>query len=393
MARVSRRQALKLLGTGLALSTASCLPGGQQTQAPPTPATLSPSPTATQQYTSVAPPGERRVLSANPPNYESPLHLVKGFLTPVPLHFVRTHDPVPRLRLEEWRLRVEGNAVERPVELTFGDLLKLPSRSVICFIECAGNGRSFFADLLGRPAEGGQWRLGAISVSEYTGVPLAAVLELAGLRPDARDVLIEGLDQLKINRPIPIEKALDPNTILAYAMNGADIPPDHGYPVRAVVPGWVGINSIKWVGRIEVSNQPIKVATNTTSYILDGPDYPDKPPVTTQNVKSAVALPWDATLPAGRHLIRGFAWSGQGRVIKVEYSLDEGKTWTQATIREPVLPLTWVRWEFVWDARPGKYTIRVRATDERGNTQPDTVPWNRLGYLFNAVVPHPVTVT
>mgnify|MGYP000529243352 CR=1 FL=1 len=210
MKRVSRRQALKLLGAGLALSTASCIPGGQQTQAPPTPATPALSPTPAQQYTSVAPPGERRVLSANPPNYESPLHLVKGFLTPMPLHFVRTHDPVPRIKLEEWRLRVEGNAVGRAVELTFEDLLKLPSRPVICFIECAGNGRSFFADLSGRPAEGGQWRLGAISVSEWTGVPLAAVLELAGLKPDARDVLIEGLDQLKINRPIPNRKGSRP---------------------------------------------------------------------------------------------------------------------------------------------------------------------------------------
>lgn len=329
-------------------------------------------------------------------NQETRLEALKGYLTPPSHFFVRNHHPSPVLDARTWRLKVEGNAVDRPLELTYEDLLRMPSRSVICFIECAGNGRGFFAQFMGRTGQGTQWRFGAIGVAEWTGVPLGAILDMAGLKRDSpRDilnVLIEGLDDGKVSRPVTVEKALEDDTLLAYAMNGEVLPADHGFPVRAVVPGWVGINNVKWVGRIEVRDSKIDVRTTTTSYILEGPDYPDKPPLRLQTLKSAVALPWGGTVPPGRHLVRGFAWSPVGRITQVEVSLDRGATWRPARLREPNIPRAWVRWDFEWNAAPGEHTITTRATDERGNAQPASILWNRQGYGYNVPVPHPVKV-
>ena len=330
-------------------------------------------------------------------NQETRLETLRGYLTPASHFFVRQHATTPVLDARTWRLRVEGNALQRPVELGFDDLLRLPSRSVTCFVECAGNGRGFFTELMGKVASGTQWHFGGIGVAEWTGVPLGAVLDLAGVRRDTpRDilnVLVEGLDSVKVNRPMSLAKAFEDDTLLAYAFNGEPVPPDHGFPVRAIVPGWVGINSIKWVGRIEVRNSVIDVPTTTKTYILEGPDYPSKPVLRQQTIKSAVALPWGATLPAGRQRVRGFAWSPVGRISRVEYSLDRGATWQPAALREPNIPRAWARWDFEWDARVGDHVILTRATDNQGNTQPASIPWNAQGYGYNVPVPHPVKVT
>jgi sulfane dehydrogenase subunit SoxC len=330
-------------------------------------------------------------------NQETRLETLRGYLTPASHFFVRQHAATPALDTRTWRLRVEGNAVERPLELGFEDLLRLPSRSVICFVECAGNGRGFFKEFMGKVASGTQWRLGGIGVAEWTGVPLGAVLELARVKRDTpRDilnVLVEGLDSVKVNRPMSLAKAFEDDTLLAYAFNGEPVPPDHGFPVRAIVPGWVGINNIKWVGRIEVRDSVIEVPTTTKTYVLEGPDYPTKVVLRQQTIKSAVALPWGATLPAGRQRVRGFAWSPAGRISRVEYSLDRGGTWQPAALREPNIPRAWTRWDFEWDARPGDHAILTRASDDQGNTQPATMPWNAQGYGYNVPVPHPVKVT
>jgi DMSO/TMAO reductase YedYZ molybdopterin-dependent catalytic subunit len=329
-------------------------------------------------------------------NQETRLETLRGYLTPASQFFIRNHTNTPRLDLGAWRLRVEGNAVERPLVLAFEDLLRLPSRSVVCFVECAGNGRRFFGEFGGKVASGTQWRLGAIGVAEWTGVPLGAVLELAGVKRDTpRDilnVLVEGLDSVKVNRPLSLAKAFEDDTLLAFAMNGEPIAPDHGFPLRAIVPGWVGINNIKWVGRVEVRDRTIDVPTTTRSYVLEGPDYPSKVVLRAQVLKSAIALPWGATLPAGPQRIRGFAWSPLGRVSRVEYSLDRGASWRPATLREPNIPRAWVRWDFEWDARPGDHVIFTRATDDQGGTQPTAVTWNAQGYGYNVPVPHPVKV-
>lgn len=321
----------------------------------------------------------------------------RGYLMPNSLFFIRNHDPSPTIDVKTWRLKVEGPGVTRPLELTYDEILRLPSRSVICYIECAGNGRSFFRDVMEKPARGTQWRLGAYGVAEWTGVPLREILDRAGLKRSAVDVMPTGLDPRRIERPMSVAKALEDDTLLVYAMNGDVLPVDHGFPVRALVPGWIGIANIKWVGRIFVSEKPVFVEKNTTDYVLIGPNFPEHPPakgpiLTLQTLKSAMALPWPATLPAGQQLIRGHAWSPHGKIAKLEYSLDGGKTWAGATLREPNIPRAGVRWEFVWNAKPGEYTIMTRATDEKGNTQPETVRWNELGYEFSAAVRHPVKV-
>jgi DMSO/TMAO reductase YedYZ molybdopterin-dependent catalytic subunit len=330
-------------------------------------------------------------------NQETRLETLRGYLTPASHFFIRSHAGTPALDARTWRLRIEGNAVERPLELSFDDLLELPSRSVIAFVECAGNGRGFFNEFMGKVASGTQWRLGGIGVAEWTGVPLGAVLERARVKRDTpRDilnVLIEGLDSVKVNRPISLDKAFEDDTLLAYAFNGDPLPPDHGFPVRAIVPGWVGISNVKWVGRIEVRDSAIEVPTTTKTYVLDGPDYPSKPVLRLQTLKSAVALPWPAALPAGRHLVRGFAWSPVGRIARVEYSVDRGARWQAATLREPSIARAWTRWDFEWDAQPGDHVILTRATDERGNTQPARISWNAQGYGYNVPVPHPVKVS
>ncbi|GIW11600.1 MAG: hypothetical protein KatS3mg061_2657 [Dehalococcoidia bacterium] len=266
------------------------------------------------------------------------------------------------------------------------------------YVECAGNGRSFFETIGGRRASGTPWKLGAIGVAEFRGPRLRDVLDRAGLKRTARDVMPEGLDDLKVRRPMPIEKATDSDTIVVLQMNGQPLPPDHGFPARVLVPGWIGVASIKWVGSLEVSEEPLYSPWNTESYILIGPDYQPVPPakgplVTTQNVKSALELAWPAQLRAGQQTIRGRAWSGVGKIIQVEYSLD-GRTWQRATLSSgPNDYGQWVQFEFPWNATPGQYELRLRATDEKGNVQPERVPFNEQGYLYNGIVGHPVSVS
>ena len=243
------------------------------------------------------------------------------YTTPNERFFVRNHTSTPIIDPRTYRLQVFGSGLRRPegISLSLRDLQRLPSRTIFAAIECAGNGRSFFASQQGTPATGTQWKLGAIGVARWRGVPLRAVLEHAGVTRRAVDVMPEGLDAEvatngHVRRPLPIGKALD-DVLLAYEMNGAPLPPDHGAPVRVVVPGWIGIASIKWVGRIEVSDQPLFSAWNTTQYTLDGV------PITQQVVKSAFELPFGAELQAGRrHVLTGRSWSGRAPIKRVEIS-------------------------------------------------------------------------
>jgi sulfane dehydrogenase subunit SoxC len=321
----------------------------------------------------------------------------RGYLVPNDRFFVRNHTRTPRLDVATWRLQVEGSGVERPLELRYDELLAMPSLSVIRYVECAGNGRSLFQTAYGKQAQGTQWKLGAIGVAEWTGVPLREILERAGLKGTARDIMVEGLDDSRVRRPIPITKALAEDTLLVYAMNGDTLPPDHGFPLRLLTPGWVGVANIKWVGRLEVSEQPLFSYWNTETYVLLGPDYPPTPPahgpiLSTQSLKSALELAAEAHVRAGHQFIKGRAWSPFGTIARVMVSVDQGNTWQPARLHEPNIARAWVRWDFAWDAHPGHYTITVRATDEAGNTQPDSVLWNEQGYLYNALIHHPVQV-
>lgn len=316
----------------------------------------------------------------------------EGYLTPNRLFFVRNHAPTPRIDASSWRLRVDGPGVRRSLELSYDDLLKMESVTLVRALECAGNGRVFFGEQQGQETPGTQWRLGAIGVAKWTGVPLGAILERAGLKESASEAMLESLDAVRMRRPLPVEKALEEDTILALDMNGEPLPPDHGFPVRVVVPRWGAVASVKWVGRIYVSEGPLFSPWNTEKYVLtDGALGEKREPVTLQVVKSALELAWSARLPRGRNEIRGRSWSPHDAISRVEYSLD-GRPWRRVWLMEPNIPGAWVRWSFVWDAKPGNHEVRIKAIDEKGNSQPETVSYNELGYLYGGVVRHPVRV-
>ena len=333
---------------------------------------------------------------------ESRLELQRGLITPNRLFFVRNNsDRRTDIDSAAWRLSVEGDALERPLEFSYDDIRGMPSRSLVCYLECAGNHRSMFETVNGQATSGTQWGTGGIGNAEWTGVPLRDVLSAAGIRPDAVSVLLIGLDaeapEGGFRRALPIQKAIHPDTLLAYAMNGEDLPRDHGFPLRAVVPGWVGSSSIKWLGRIVVSPEQIWTRNNTTSYVLIGDDYApegqaDGQAITTQVINSALALPWPAELRAGSHRIRGYASSPAGPVTRVEWSADSGNTWSDADVEAPASRYSWAMFEFPWRATPGDHVLMSRATDMAGNTQPDLLPFNAKGYLFNQPLPHPIRV-
>ncbi|GIJ45192.1 sulfite oxidase [Virgisporangium aliadipatigenens] len=324
----------------------------------------------------------------------------QGYLVPVDRFFVRNHTSTPIIDGSTWRLELFGSGLRAPASLSLRDLKRLPSTELVSAVECAGNGRSFYTGQQGQTVSGTAWTLGAIGVARWRGVRLSTVLRRAGITRDAVDVQPEGLDPNfvtggvdlgRVRRPLPVAKALD-DVLLAYEMNGEPLPPDHGYPVRVIVPGWIGIASIKWVGRIEVSATPLFSPWNTQFYRLFGPAYPAEGTlVSRQVVKSAFELPWNATLAAGRrHVLRGRSWSGNGPVRHVEVSTDGGATWRRA---RAVAGGAWQRWEYPWrPAAPGAYTLRARATDVTGASQPAVAEFNTQGYLFDAVVAHPVTV-
>jgi DMSO/TMAO reductase YedYZ molybdopterin-dependent catalytic subunit len=334
----------------------------------------------------------------------------QGHLVPTDRFFVRNHTQTPRLSADDWRLALFGTGlrgsptVERPVEFSYRELRRLPAEDLTALVECAGNGRSFFTSQQAQSVSGTAWRLGAVGVARWRGVRLSSVLRHAGLARTAVDVMPQGLDPDyvtggvnlgPVRRPLPVAKALH-DVLLAYEMNGEPLPPDHGFPVRVVVPGWIGISSIKWVGSIEVSASPLFSPWNTQFYRLFGPDYPaDGQLIGGQVVKSAFELAWDARLPAGTPVVlRGRSWSGNGPIRAVEVSTDGGETWRRARLNDPGPGRAWQRWEVPWrPPAPGPFTLRARATDVTGASQPDEARYNTLGYLFDGVVQHPVTAT
>lgn len=329
-----------------------------------------------------------------------------GPLVPSERFFVRNHSATPHIDADRWRLEVHGDGLRgsptaaEPVRFGYEDLLAMPSVEVTAALECTGNGRRFFGTQQGTPAPGTQWGLGAIGVARWRGVPLAELLDRAGLHAQAVDVMPAGLDAPyvtggidhgRVRRPLPIGKALD-DVLVAYAMNGEPLPPDHGFPARLLVPGWVGVASIKWLGSLHVSRSPLSSPWNTVFYRMRGGEYPpDSPPLTTQPVRSAFELGFHAVIPARRPtVLRGRSWSGAAAIARVDVSVDGARSWRPAR-RLSGDALAWTRWELEWTPpEPGRYELLARATDEHGTSQPDTVPFNAGGYQFWAVVRHPV---
>ncbi|MEO3974842.1 sulfite oxidase [Streptomyces sp. CAU 1734] len=397
-----RRALLKLLGAAPVATAIPLTAGSPASAAPAAPA---PAPAVAPGIVKPLPP---ELFTIRGTNAETKVTALRdtGVLTPADRFFVRNHTSTPRLAESDWSLTVWGSGLRgrTPVRFSYGQLRDLPSVTRTAVVECAGNGRSFFATQQGETVSGTSWTLGAIGAARWRGVRLRDVLHRAGLSASAVEVMPRGLDDEfisdgvslgRVRRPLPIAKALD-DVILAYEMNGEPLPYDHGFPVRVVVPSWIGIASIKWLGDIEVSDTPLTSPWNTRFYRLFGAAHPPggSEPLTRQTLKSSLELPLGATLEAGAtHRLTGRAWSAAAPVRKVEISTDGGGRWRPVRLRDTPRRDNWVRWTADWRPRhPGPAELLARTTDAAGNTQPARTVHNTQGYLFDAVVRHPVTV-
>lgn len=333
-------------------------------------------------------------LSAQPPDYETPVALLDPFITPIEHFYVRSHMPVPtRLDGDAWRLQVDGE-VGTPLSLSVADLRALPAATVTVTLECAGNGRAFFDP----PVAGIQWKKGAVGTARWTGARLADILQKAGVRSTAAFVHMEGADRPPGKMPpfvrqIPLSKAVDPDTVVAYEMNGVPIPPVHGFPLRAIIPGWEGAYAMKWLSRLHVATAPSDSFWVATGYryptrrVAPGAavDAADMAPLTGLAVKSLITTPLEgATVARGPVKVGGFAWAGDDDIAGVEVSTDSGASWQPAQLVGERAQYTWRRFEYTFDAiRAESHLIMSRATDSRGNVQPAVSHWNPSGYLWN----------
>jgi DMSO/TMAO reductase YedYZ molybdopterin-dependent catalytic subunit len=332
---------------------------------------------------------DSRLIPYGTTTFGTPLELIDGLTVPNDLFFIRSNGPVSvDIAPETWRLAVTG-LVEQPQELTLEDLQELPQRTLTAFLECSGDSRSRFVP----EAEGTKWGNTAIGNAEWVGTPLGAVLDLAGVKEGAVDVVSQGGDFPEMQRGLPLDKAFDPDTLLVWSMNGEPVPAPHGGPVRLLVPGWGGIASTKWIVGLDVIDHAFAGHYNTESYVIIDEQEQVIAPVTTMPVKSVITSPApDATVTAGAQTVAGYAWSGWGAISRVEVSTDGGETWSEAPIVLEAGRRSWVRFEYPWEAEAGTALLRSRAFDERGLTQPDSVTWNAKGYLMNAIYEVPVTV-
>jgi DMSO/TMAO reductase YedYZ molybdopterin-dependent catalytic subunit len=327
---------------------------------------------------------------------EMPPEFANSWLTPVPHFYVRNHmiEP-PKPNLARWRLNINGE-VERPLSLSVDDLSRLEQHSIVNTLECAGNGRAFHNPKV----PGIQWQRGAVGTARFTGPRLASVLERAGVKSSGKHVMFRGLDQVPGNVPpfirsIPIEKATDPDTLVATHMNNALLPEHHGFPARALVPGWIGAASCKWLAEIKILDKEFD-----GNFMKPGYRYPNQPvapgatvapddthPLTALTVKSMIASPVEGARVRGRvREIHGVAWAGEADVVKVEVSTDGGATWSPSVLGTEHSRYAWRLWSYRWQPpKSGDYVIMSRATDSRGRVQPETAVWNPSGYLYNAV--------
>jgi DMSO/TMAO reductase YedYZ molybdopterin-dependent catalytic subunit len=346
----------------------------------------------------------RIVRSEEPLNLEMPFETVESFITPTKSFYVRTHFPIPKIDRNAWWLHVEGE-VEKPFAIDYEELLKLESLTVPVTLECAGNNRNF----LEPKVKGVQWGLGAVGTAEWTGVPLSVLLNRAVVRSSAREVILEGADhgmlddpksppgELRFSRSVSLEKARR-DVLLAYRMNGNDLPPEHGFPVRAIVPGWYAMASIKWLQRIIVTDQPFAGYYQTLdySYWKRRGDVAELSPVTELQIKAEIAKPAQSDkVPANSTVrIHGAAWASGDEIVRVEVSTDGGSTWKEATLLGESKPNAWRFWEFNWKTptAPEKQTLVARATDSLGRTQPAHRDPDRGTYMINHLLPITVEV-
>ena len=332
-------------------------------------------------------------------NHGMPLEALRYPVTPVGLHYLLIHYDVPVVEPETWRLTVRG---ERELVLGLEELRARPAAEVTVTMECAGNGR---AKLDPRPVSQ-PWLLEAVGTARWRGTPLRPLLEEAGIG-GAVEVLCTGLDrgieaeeEQAFQRSLPLEEALRGEVLLAYEMNGAPLPPQHGFPLRLVVPGWYGMTNVKWLERIELVDTPFAGYQNSWSYRLRQAEDEEGVPLDRMQPRSLMVPPGipefmtrDRTVATGEVLLQGRAWAGHAPVEQVEVSSDGGETWDAAELEPAGEPWAWRAWSFRWSAEPGEHVLCCRARDEAGNEQPREPPWNLGGYANNAVQRIPVTVT
>ena len=349
-----------------------------------------------------------------------------GDVTPYEQLFIRNRYRTPIAAKTTWKLKVSGDAIERPMEFAYGDLIKMRSLTAIRYHECFGNGKTPFWEQLGMPVTGGNPGFGLVGQVEWHYVPIAEILDRVRPKRDAVQALFwSGVDGPDTGRPIDFsELRARPEAIgIAYGMNGKDLPPDHGGPVRAIVPGWGGAASVKWLTEIRIASHRFWTRMHTKEDAMIGPAYPAEQPgpndeftlgVTASDIRGQTGK-WETTkshlniplmldkspvIPpgyplrrgerptrkAGRQTMTGYAYSPAG-IQKVDYSVDRGTTWHPATLEGAThREVAWVRFKFDWNAAPGDHTLMTRATDKQGKVQPTQVPYNELG-MSNNVIP------
>jgi DMSO/TMAO reductase YedYZ molybdopterin-dependent catalytic subunit len=338
------------------------------------------------------------VVRSEPLNAEASARSLHAELTPDGAHFVRSHFREPMLDAERHRIRI-GGAVATAGEWSVAALRGLETRTMKVTLECAGNGRLGMSPL----PRGEPWSLGAVSTAAWTGVPLRTVLEHATPRDDVCEVLVAGADSglpegesspIAFERSLPLEKALDPDTLLAYEMNGRPLPFHHGAPVRLLVPRWYGVASVKWVSRIEALTRPYQGFYQSRRYVYEDASGITPAPVATMRVRSLIVDPEEhARVPRGSIVVRGWAWSGSAPVVSVDVELDGGDDWAPASLG-PMETHAWRSFQSVRTvAGPGRHVLRSRARDGAGNVQPEHAPWNRLGYGNDAIAVRVFAVT
>jgi DMSO/TMAO reductase YedYZ molybdopterin-dependent catalytic subunit len=345
------------------------------------------------------------IRQKEPTNLEMPFDQVDSYLTPTELFYIRSHFPAPSIDVASYQLRIDG-AVRSPLKLSYNELREMRSETRIATLECAGNGRVFLVPQV----RGAQWELGAVGNAEWTGVPLRALLERAGLEDDAGEVVFEGADcgipteepkppgPISYARSVPRGKAIQPEVLIAYQMNGRDLSRDHGYPVRAIVPGHYGMASVKWLTRIQAVREPFQGYWQTSDYgyweSIDG--KPVRRPLAEMKLKSAIARPrvYETLLPNQICTVFGAAWAGETDATEIAVSTDGGQTWADAQFLDPARRYAWRRWKFDWltPKQPGQYTLLARTKDANGTVQPDEHDWNYGSYVITHLLPIEVIV-
>jgi len=335
-------------------------------------------------------------------NHALPLEALRWDVTPLGLHYLLTHFDIPDVDVAAWRLEI-GGVVERTLSLSLEELRARPSVEAVVTMECAGNGRTYVEPhVVSQP-----WLLEAVGTARWRGVPVAALLEEAGVREEAVEVLFTGLDrgveggeEQSYERSVPLSALLSGDAFLAYEVNGLPLPPQHGSPLRLLVPGWYGMTSVKWLTRMTVRAEPFDGYQMRQAYRVRYEEDEAGEPITKIAPRSLMVPPGipeymsrARIVESGSCEIVGRAWSGRAEISAVDFSADGGASWMPTELGPATLGRwAWRAWSVEWDARPGEYELCCRARDDAGYEQPLDPPWNLGGYVNNAVQRVAVTV-